>query len=78
MSAGRRGRTVICKCRKAEQLPGSGWGQGWRRERENGGGWGAVVSFVPTLSPSETQPPVIIPGTPEWPVSLPCFMGEGK
>ena len=38
-------------------------------------GWEGV-SFVPTLSPSETQPPVIIPGTPEWPGSLPSFMGK--
>lgn len=61
MSAGRRGGTVVCKCQKgraASWIPlGAGLEKGERMV-----GWEGV-SFVPTLSPSEAQPPVIIPGT---------------
>lgn len=59
--------------RRIKQLPGFRWGQGWRRE---GMVEGAGLSCSPLFT-SETQPPVIVPGTPEWPVSLPCFMGGG-
>ena len=77
MSAGRRGGTVVCKCQKGRAASWIRLGAGLEKAEREWWGWEGV-SFVPTLSPSETQPPVIIPGTPEWPGSLPCFMGEGK
>ena len=75
MSAGRRGGTVVCKCQKGRAASWIRLGAGLEKGEREWRGWEGV-SFVPTLSPSE--PPVIIPGTPEWPGSLPCFMGEGK
>lgn len=74
---GEEGQSSV-NVRRAEQLPGSGWGQGWRRERENGEGWGAGGLLCSYPIPIRDAAPVIIPETPEWPASLPCFMGEGK
>ena len=42
---GEEGQSSV-NVRRAEQLPGFGWGQGWRRERENGGG-GRVSTILP-------------------------------
>ena len=45
------------KCQKEK------WRQEWRRE-------GRGVSSISTLFTSEMQPPVTVPGTPEWPRAL--------